>query len=345
MAARGFRQLAGTCRTGCLHCRLRLVMEMQRITPVVSTIHARQICYTQPRPAVSAIIAEAKERSKREDYEHFRMKEYREADEKAGKHTSGDDYLLPHPVWTEKELKSVEISHHIPECITDYFAYYTIQGIRGAFDFVTGFNRSRTEHKWVNRIMFLETVAGVPGMVAAMVRHLRSLRKMLPDHGWIHTLIEEAENERMHLMTAIQLRQPGLPFRLGVIGAQGGFLVFFAISYLISPRYCHRLVGYLEEEAVKTYTKCLRDIDAGCLTEWNIKPAPPIAIKYWNMSPNAVMRDVVLNLRADETTHREVNHSFANNMRNPHVHNQFKPGDKAINADQCRHTGPCKCKV
>ena len=39
------------------------------------------------------------------------------------------------------------------------------------------------------RIIFLETVAGVPGMVAAMTRHLQSLRKMRRDHGWIHTLL------------------------------------------------------------------------------------------------------------------------------------------------------------
>lgn len=39
------------------------------------------------------------------------------------------------------------------------------------------------------RIIFLETVAGVPGMVAAMTRHLQSLRRMRRDHGWIHTLL------------------------------------------------------------------------------------------------------------------------------------------------------------
>lgn len=31
--------------------------------------------------------------------------------------------------------------------------------------------------------------------------------------------------------------------------------------YLISPKHCHAFVGYLEEEAVKTYTHCLADID------------------------------------------------------------------------------------
>ncbi len=71
------------------------------------------------------------------------------------------------------------------------------------------------------RMCFLETVAGVPGMVAAMLRHLRSLRTMRRDNGWIHTLLEEAENERMHLLTFLQLRQPGPLFRGAVLVTQG----------------------------------------------------------------------------------------------------------------------------
>lgn len=35
------------------------------------------------------------------------------------------------------------------------------------------------EAAWLSRILFLETVAGVPGMVAAMLRHLGSLRLMV----------------------------------------------------------------------------------------------------------------------------------------------------------------------
>lgn len=56
-----------------------------------------------------------------------------------------------------------------------------------------------TEKTWLNRVLFLETVAGVPGFVAGMHRHLRALRLMKRDNGWIHTLLEEAENERVHL--------------------------------------------------------------------------------------------------------------------------------------------------
>lgn len=44
---------------------------------------------------------------------------------------------------------------------------------------------------YLNRVVFLETVAGIPGMVAGMLRHLNSLRRMKRDHGWIHTLLEE----------------------------------------------------------------------------------------------------------------------------------------------------------
>lgn len=62
--------------------------------------------------------------------------------------------------------------------------------------------------------------AGVPGMVGGMLRHMRSLRSMRRDNGWIHTLLEEAENERMHLLTFLQLRQPGLLFRGMVLLSQ-----------------------------------------------------------------------------------------------------------------------------
>ena len=53
-----------------------------------------------------------------------------------------------------------------------------------------------------------------------MLRHMRSLRSMRKDNGWIHTLLEEAENERMHLLTFLQLRQPGLFFRGMVLLSQ-----------------------------------------------------------------------------------------------------------------------------
>ena len=43
-----------------------------------------------------------------------------------------------------------------------------------------------------------------------MLIHLKSLRKIEDDKGWIKTLLEEAENERMHLMTFIHIAKPTL---------------------------------------------------------------------------------------------------------------------------------------
>ena len=70
------------------------------------------------------------------------------------------------------------------------------------------------------------------------------------DGGWIHSLLAEAENERMHLLTFLELKQPGPFMRLMVLLAQGVFFNTFFLAYLLSPSFCHRFVGYLEEEAV-----------------------------------------------------------------------------------------------
>lgn len=161
-------------------------------------------------------------------------------------------------------------------------------------------------------------------MVAAMTRHLHSLRRLKRDHGWIHTLLEEAENERMHLMTALQLRQPSWLFRSGVIVSQGAFVTMFSIAYLISPRFCHRFVGYLEEEAVFTYSKCLKDIESGSLKHWQTKAAPDVAIRYWKLPETASMKDVVLAIRADEAHHRVVNHTLASMKEDDY--NPYEPG-------------------
>ena len=83
------------------------------------------------------------------------------------------------------------------------------------------------------RIIFLETVAGVPGMVGGMIRHLRSLRKLEKEGRWIQTLLEEAENERMHLMTFMAIKKPGPVTRFMIFGAQGIFCNAFFFAYLL----------------------------------------------------------------------------------------------------------------
>jgi hypothetical protein len=107
-------------------------------------------------------------------------------------------------------------------------------------------------------MVFLETVAGVPGMVAGMCRHIRSLRTLERDHGWIHHLLQEAENERMHLFIFLNLRNPGVFLRAFIGITQFFFVQFFFAFYMISPKTAHRFVGYIEEEALHTYSICLQ---------------------------------------------------------------------------------------
>ncbi|KAK0522422.1 inducible alternative oxidase 2 [Tilletia horrida] len=165
---------------------------------------------------------------------------------------------------------------------------------------------------WLTRIVFLETIAGAPGLVAGMVRHLQSLRLMRRDKGWIATLLEEAENERMHLLTFLSYAKPGRFMRLMILLAQGVFTNAYFIAYLMAPRIAHRWIGYLEEEACTTYTRIIQDLDEGRLPEWEHLPAPEIALSYWHLPPHATMRDVLLAVRADESVHRFANHTLAN---------------------------------
>lgn len=190
-----------------------------------------------------------------------------------------------------------------------------------------------TPEKWLARFIFLESIAGlssvniplhtriiinktvnlgVPGMVAGMIRHLHSIRRLQRDHAWIETLLEEAYNERLHLLTFLHFRQPGWFMRMMILGGQGVFFNTFFFAYLISPRTCHRFVGYIEEEAVITYTRAIADLENGMIPEWTNLQAPDIAIRYFDLKPNANMRDILMVIRADEAKHREVNHTLAN---------------------------------
>ncbi len=165
--------------------------------------------------------------------------------------------------------------------------------------------------RYGHRAVVLETVAAVPGMVAGALQHLRALRRMESDRGWIRTLLEEAENERMHLMTFVHIAQPSTFERFLILLAQGIFYNFFFLVYLCSPKTAHRIVGYFEEEAVYSYTEYLAGIDDG--THENV-PAPQVAIDYWKLSPDSRLRDVILVVRADEAHHRDVNHQFADEL-------------------------------
>lgn len=166
--------------------------------------------------------------------------------------------------------------------------------------------------RYGHRAVVLETVAGVPGMVAGMWNHLRSLRRMEPDdRGWIKTLLEEAENERMHLMIFIEIAKPSLLERMLVLVAQLIFWHFYFILYVFFPKTAHRMVGYFENQAVVSYTHYLEEIDSGRVE--NVS-APQIAIDYYKLDNNATLRDVVICVRNDEQGHADVNHDMANQL-------------------------------
>ena len=121
-------------------------------------------------------------------------------------------------------------------------------GMYHSFNFVTGYkegNASVKSMEW--RLIVLESVAGVPGFVAAGFRHFRSLRNLQRDHGWIATLLEEAENERMHLLVCLQMFKASYITRTVVICAQLTMTPFLMAVYAVNPSAMHRFVGYLEE--------------------------------------------------------------------------------------------------
>ena len=163
--------------------------------------------------------------------------------------------------------------------------------------------------RYGHRAVVLETVAGVPGMVAGMLLHFASLRKMKTGYGAdIRELLAEAENERMHLMFFIEIAKPNWFERWLVLIAQFTFSVFYLVLYLIDGRTAHRMVAYFEEEAVYSYTEYLDLVQSGVME--NV-PAPQLAIDYYGMSANAKLADLIKHVRADEQHHSEVNHRYA----------------------------------
>lgn len=193
--------------------------------------------------------------------------------------------------------------HHVPITFLDKFAYWTVKSLRLPTDIFF-------QRRYGCRAMMLETVAAVPGMVGGMLLHCKSLRRFERSGGWIKALLEEAENERMHLMTFMEVSKPKWYERALVITVQGIFFNAYFLAYIISPKLAHRIVGYLEEEAIHSYTEFLKELDKGNIE--NV-PAPAIAVDYWRLPPDSTLRDVVMVVRADEAHHRDVNH-FASDI-------------------------------
>jgi ubiquinol oxidase len=194
--------------------------------------------------------------------------------------------------------------HHQPRDLSDRIAFGFTKFLRFLAD---RFFAKRYGH----RAVVLETVAAVPGMVGGLLQHLKAIRLIKDDNGWVRQLLDEAENERIHLMTFVEIAKPSMFERMVICLTQLVFYNLYFFIYLFSAKTAHRIVGYFEEEAYYSYSEYLTGIDKG--TYENV-PAPAIAIKYWRLPADARLRDVVIAVRADEAGHRDVNHGFADEL-------------------------------
>jgi ubiquinol oxidase len=195
--------------------------------------------------------------------------------------------------------------HLAPQEFSDRFAWRIARGIRhlaqGLF-----------ARRYCNRAVVLEAISGVPAMVSGIMQHVRTLRSLEDDRGWISVFLDEAENQRVQLMTFCEVLRPSWLERAAVLLAQGGFYCFFFTLYLLSRKTAHRLAAYLMEESVEAYTEY---IDALERNDCPNPGAPPMAIEYWSLPAEARMREVALAIRGDEIRHRDDHHEFADSLR------------------------------
>lgn len=168
------------------------------------------------------------------------------------------------------------------------------------------------QERYGHRAVVLETVAAVPGMVAAFFCHLETLRKgKFETTPELSTMLNEAENERMHLMIVLQVVKPSFIERMMIVVAQVVFTVGYSILYVLSRRTSHRMIQYFESEAVVSYTNYINLVDRGVIE--NV-PAPQIAIEYYNLPATASYRDVLEKIRADELAHYAANLDIADQL-------------------------------
>ena len=166
--------------------------------------------------------------------------------------------------------------------------------------------------RYGHRAVVLETIAGVRGMIAGVWMHFKSLRKMKSGYGpQIREMLAEAENERMHLMFFIEIAKPNFFERSIVLMSQILFGLFYFFIYVFFTRTAHRMIGYFEDEAVKSYTEYLEIVESGKVE--NI-PAPALAIQYYKIGSDSKLSDLIRCVRADEEHHSETNHSYADNL-------------------------------
>ncbi len=193
---------------------------------------------------------------------------------------------------------------HTPKGFKDTLARGIVHFTASCADFIF-------QNRYGHRAVVLETIAAVPGMVGGLLQHLISLRHIRDDKGWIRALLDEAENERMHLLIYSEIAKPTGIERVSIMIIQFFFYNFYFILYVVSPSTAHRVVGYLEEEAIRSYEHYLRLVEEGV---YKNSPANALAREYWSLSDTAVLSDIIKATLKDEMLHRDVNHRFADSL-------------------------------
>ncbi len=196
-----------------------------------------------------------------------------------------------------------------PKSTSDYIAKSIVHFSATCADFLF-------QNRYGHRAVVLETIAAVPGMVGGLLQHLKSLRFIRDDRGWIRTLLDEAENERVHLIIYSEIVQPNAFEKLLIMIVQFFFYHLYFILYLISPKTAHRVVGYFEEEAIHSYEHYLELVKNGVHKDI---PATEFAKTYWNLKKDATLSDMISATIKDEMLHRDVNHKFAEDRVGTHL--------------------------
>lgn len=207
---------------------------------------------------------------------------------------------------TLKQLEAMEYGpgkHVVPQSLSDTLAYYMVKGLRAFADLYF-------QKDYLRRVVVLETVAAIPGMVGGLFRHLYSLRNLEDNGEAIKKLVLEAENERQHLLSFIAVLKPNVLDRMLIRIGQFLFFNGYMMFYFVTPKTAHRFVGYLEEEAIRSYDAFEQEILKNNIENVN---APQISKEYWNLPDDARLIDVVRAVRIDEAEHRDVNHRMADN--------------------------------
>ncbi|WP_114787883.1 alternative oxidase [Vibrio tetraodonis] len=194
-----------------------------------------------------------------------------------------------------------EHKHYQPNSISEKIALLVTKLLKKTLNLFYG-------GKYARRAMLLETIAAVPGMVAGVFNHLKALRRMKDDGGWIKELLDEADNERMHLMIFLRITKPSILERALVMLIQFFFVLVYGVIYLLSSKTAHRIVGYFEEEACNSYSEFIEKVLDGTVEN---SPAPEVAARYYQLGENAMLLDVLECIRQDEAKHRDKNHDIA----------------------------------